>query len=83
MSKDLYPTKTRLALLREVADGRIMLGAGGIAYGGPCYSVVTGRTVTARIAEMFHAGWVEPAEGTEGGYWSLTDAGRAVLDGAK
>lgn len=70
---DLYPTKMRLALLAEVADHRIV----GRAY--DAYSVITGRKVAASMREMETAGWVVLAGGER---WRLTDAGRAVLDGA-
>jgi hypothetical protein len=79
---DLYPTPARLALLRDVDDGKVAddadatpmldLGADGFA------------RVADAIWTMKRAGWVELPPGTdepdEPGTWRLTDAGRAVLE---
>jgi hypothetical protein len=79
---DLYPTRARLALLRDVDDGKVSdsddaapvldLGDDGFA------------RVADAIWTMRRAGWVELPPGTdepdEPGTWRLTDAGRAVLE---
>lgn len=82
---DPYPTPTRLALLRDVAAGEVCCYRNGESYLG------TGdRRVTARMAELRAAGWVElavlthtRADDVTYQQWRLTDAGRAMLDGAR
>lgn len=73
----LYPTPTRLALLADVAAGRVFQD---IVYDD---YIAGGRKVNARIAELKQEGWVEldipPLVGRELPLWLLTDAGRAVL----
>jgi hypothetical protein len=77
---DLYPTKTRLRLLRDADADRVRSEHGNIIAtdhdGGR-------RTVNAAVEELCVAGWVEPGEvrGARRRY-DITDAGRAVLDGA-
>ena len=75
----LFPTKTRLALLRDVArnlvwgdDGDVLAATGD---GGR-------RKVTVQVADMCRAGWVRPGglRGDRRRPYELTDAGRAVLD---
>ena len=81
---DLFPTKTRLALLCDVEAGEVWQKGNG-------ESVVTlieefGVSdflyrCTAAIAEQEQAGWVRLVELKYGAKrWELTDAGRAVLD---
>ncbi len=81
----LYPTPTRLRLLAEVEAGEVWQKPDG-------HSELTDRhyfgvsdpvcIVTARIAELERAGWVELVELAHGSrQWLLTDAGRAVLAG--
>lgn len=82
----LYPTKTRLALLRAVANGYVIdlpdfegdaistFDTSGAEDGEPA------RRVSARIDEFARAGWV--CYGPDGVTLELTGAGRAVLDGA-
>jgi len=70
---DLYPTPTRLALLRRVAEGQIVWLAGGISR-----DERDGSRVTARVAEMERAGWITRDFGPWR-RWKLTDTGRAVL----
>jgi hypothetical protein len=70
---DLHPTKTRLALLGEVDAGRVFRDRIGNSY------ISGDRKVTAAIAEMAAAGWVTIPEDVDLPYWSLTDAGRAIL----
>lgn len=73
---DLHPTPTRLALLADVAAGHIVATATG-----DTTNRRTHTRCTSRIAEVWAAGWVEPAprSGSPGGPWRLTDTGRAVL----
>lgn len=69
--QDLHPTPTRLALLREVAKPMEVWkdDLTGESY------IADGPKVTARLAEMEAAGWVE----VDNSFWQLTDTGRAVL----
>jgi hypothetical protein len=72
----LYPTPTRLELLRAVAAGAVLDGitnddAWLIDLDPPA------TKVTARMAEMDAAGWVH-LDGPP--VWALTDAGRTVLE---
>jgi hypothetical protein len=76
-----YPTKTRIALLRAVADGEVWRYRNEQDYLSEPH-----RKVTARMAELTAADWVELVEprskiARELRYrqWRLTDAGRAVL----
>lgn len=83
---DLFPTKTRLALMRAVAAGHVLQlpdeERGDLAtfdttdaeIGAPA------RRVNARAAELERAGWVRLM--ADDVTYRLTDAGRAVLDGA-
>lgn len=83
MATDLYPTKTRLALLRDVEVGEVWQNSGN------GHSTTPGTigddteplvVVTSRIAEQEQAGWVHLFEHTTGAkQWQLTDAGREVL----
>lgn len=79
----LYPTKTRLALLRAVAAGNVIdlpddkhdaistFDTTGAEEGEPA------RRVSARVDELARAGWV--CYGRDGVTLGLTDAGREVL----
>jgi hypothetical protein len=76
---DLYPTKTRLDLLRAVAYGRVTVSPG---------SQIIHRTESSfsrrcdsAIREQEAVGWVRL--GADGGTYEPTEAGRAVLDGAR
>lgn len=74
---DLYPTKTRLAVLREIAAGR--------ATRTPVASYAAGRAVTAIAADFERVGWIArpPRADRVSDFhwtWQVTDAGRAVLD---
>lgn len=73
---ELHPTPTRLALLRDVAHWHVYRRRG------VDYDSATDRTVTARMAELERAGWVELGGERELDrlLWRLTPAGRAVLD---
>lgn len=76
--ESLYPTPTRLALLRDIRDGRVrdddeltpML-----------HFEEDGEAKTANVSyltwRMGLADWCQP---TETAAWELTDAGRAVLE---
>lgn len=74
---DLYPTPTRLVLLREVDAGNVIDGINDDhAYlldepGEP-------RKVCARIAEAERAGWVFYDDANPP-YWQLTVLGRSIL----
>lgn len=74
---DLYPTKTRRALLLAVDAGDVVDGPD--EYGtihtwliDPPYAP---RKVNNRVGDALYAGWVRQ----DGVTWVLTDAGRAVL----
>ncbi len=89
---ELFPTKTRLALLQaatETRNGRPVLYR--------CRDFTTGNTVaylatadgdrlvTARVSEAITAGWLREGRAEELSMYArrpveLTDAGRAVLD---
>lgn len=81
MPTDLFPTKTRLTLLRDVAVGEVWQRRDGV-------STTTGTigldtqdlvVVTARIAELESAGWVHLYAHALAWQWQLTDVGREVL----
>lgn len=72
----LHPTPTRVALLREVAAGHILQPRPG----GHSRDMA-GKRVTAAIADLAAAGWVERAPGCA--VWDVTAAGRAVLEQAE
>jgi hypothetical protein len=73
---DLYPTPSRLALLREVFGQRVFQDRLGDNY-------VSGeRKCNAAITEMRAADWVRLVDLSGDGIlmWEITDAGRDVLD---
>lgn len=75
----LFPTRTRLRLLRAIADGDVWRGVDG--RDGDDF----GGNVTSRTAELSAHGWVvlgDVYDDRGRRQWRLTDAGRAVLDGA-
>lgn len=88
----LRPTKTRLELLRAVADGRVWqhypLLPEPVFSDVDCGLGVSPRwvKVTRAVHHLKTAGWIALGAG-EGSWsheprrWHLTDAGRAVLDG--
>lgn len=77
---DLYPTKTRLALLEAVNAGAVLEGISESTEGHTWLTFDDGTPavkVTERIRDVFRAGWVwlnEPP------VWRLTDLGREVLE---
>lgn len=81
---DLYPTRTRLALLQDVDDGQVVFAPG---QGGVLNLATTPPTqVVSATAEMRRAGWIDVDldEGADvlGSYpYAVTDTGRAVLAG--
>ena len=76
---DLYPTKTRLALLADVEQHQVHRHQDGTSTTNAGFS-----TVTARITELERAGWVRlPAEDEAGEVlrlWELTTTGRDTLN---
>lgn len=81
---ELYPTKTRLALLRAIQNSQVQVDTTAenfvvVLFPDAPTSWQDRQVVTARVIEVERAGWVElrPWDG-----WQLTAAGRAVLDGA-
>lgn len=82
---NLFPTKTRLALLADVADGKVADDADGAPH------LDCGDDGHARVAEavwlmyragwlMYRAGWLWQRDWSP--VWALTDKGRAVLEGS-
>lgn len=80
----LYPTKTRLALLRAIREGngRIYFEAGDV------FDKVTYTRVTAKVKEFIDHGWVRaltpdeprgPGESKLLTHYRLTDIGLLVL----
>ena len=79
---DLYPTKTRLALLQAVADGAVLEGITPDTEGHTWLTFDDGDKpvkVNARIDEVEKAGWVYINEPP---FWKLTELGREVLEAA-
>jgi hypothetical protein len=74
----LYPTKTRVQLLRDIDAGNVITdfweGMTRIVLDDPEAGDL--RTVTARVQELERAGWCERHE--FGPSWRLTDTGRAI-----
>jgi hypothetical protein len=80
-SADLYPTKARLALLRDIANGQVLTDITAdddvvLLFPDAPTSWQDRRRVTVRVRELEQAGWAEtdPAGVT----WQLTDAGLLV-----
>lgn len=82
---DLYPTPTRLRLLTEIANGQVLTDITReddqdviLLFPDAPTSWQDRVKVTARVRELERAGWAE--EFLLGPTWSLTDAGREVLE---
>lgn len=84
MTSPLYPTPTRKALLRAIAEGngRIYFEAGDVWDGAVSWRV------TERMKELINAGWVYamPVDGDKGPgelgfriYYRLTEEGRRII----
>lgn len=73
----LYPTPRRRWLLAAVRSGDVA------RYGdGHDYHHSTGQKLSAAVADLLRAGWIEPGDERPGNRpWRLTDKGRTVLDG--
>lgn len=80
---DLYPTRTRLHLLAQVANSQVAMdvtddrGHRIVLWPDAPTSWQDQTTVTVRVRELERAGWV--VLDTAGVWWLLTDAGREVL----
>lgn len=72
----LHPTPTRIALLRDVANGHIRWNERD-GFTSFC------TAVNARLTDLERAGWVRIANGGYRQTVALTDAGRAVLTAAE
>lgn len=82
---ELYPTPTRLQLLAQIANDQVLTDITRddnqdviLLFPDAPTSWQDRIRVTARVRELEHAGWA--AEFERGPTWSLTDAGRAILD---
>lgn len=73
----LYPTPTRLALLRDVEAGRVV---GHLPYAVLLSPDARPRHVPDRMRELKRARWVEQIDTEVGEGWRLTAVGQAVLD---
>jgi hypothetical protein len=77
---ELFPTKTRLKLLREVRLGHVYEWLNSRQ----SHIANDGGKVTAAVAELRDAGWISlepPATGnSRRRLWATTGTGRAVLD---
>jgi len=83
---DLYPTKTRLELLREVASSKVKWWPNDVGDDDEwaCWYSDNGgdRKVTARMNELEAAGWVHKGpvrNWTAGRVYEVTDTGAAIL----
>ena len=79
----LYPTKTRLALLRAVDQADVIEGITDDTDGDTWMLFPPPdepRRVTARVMEALGAGWVTLH--ADGVTWRLTDTGRQILAAA-
>ena len=84
MAEQLYPTKTRLALLADLDNGQVLTDITAEGDQGDVIWLYPWAPtqwqdrvkVTARVRELERGGWVEQDEA--GISWWLTDAGREV-----
>ncbi len=78
-NNDLFPTKTRLALLADVLAGSVYERSDGTSV-----NIATDqpRTVTAAIDELSRAGWVRVGQSRMSGRkpWHLTASGTTTLE---
>jgi hypothetical protein len=83
VAKDLYPTKTRLQLLREIANSQVLTDILNVdedvilLFPDAPTSWQDRVKVTTRVRELEAAGWI--AESAEG-EWRLAPGGRAILE---
>lgn len=80
----LDATETRVSLLARVEQGDVLEGITDETEGDTWLTDMDGSApekVTARMAEMEQAGWVEISNNQV--VWQLTDFGRAVLRGSR
>lgn len=83
---DLYPTKTRLRLLRavqsgDVLDGSVLIDDDALGNAWLCEPGEERRKVTARVIELEEAGWIVLDEPYV--HWTLTAEGARVLAAAE
>lgn len=81
----LYPTKTRLRLLLDIANSQVGTDIRAdhdriILWPDAPTSWQDQVVVTARVRELEHAGWVTLDQAEV--WWLVTDAGREVLEAA-
>lgn len=86
---DLYPTKTRRALLQDIADGLVVFDENGVAWRDERLAAfydpftATRTRVAARFQEVVAAGWATSGGRRQGSDEErravLTEAGRTVL----
>lgn len=80
---DLYPTPTRIKLLRAIEAGEVVRSW---ALRMEPHDRLDGRRVNRRVEELARAGWAAYPPMQFGGrtaVWRLTDAGREILRGAR
>lgn len=80
----LFPTKTRLALLRAVANGQVHTDwtvdeFRAVLFPDAPTSWQDASTVTARVLEVEREGWIEERGST--GEWRLSEEGLRILAG--
>jgi hypothetical protein len=71
----LYPTKTRLALLRSVDERRVY------EFEGDAYDEVSGSKVSARLRELIAHDWVSAARFGSTTSYRVTNFGRRAMNG--
>ena len=83
---ELYPTKTRLALLRAVQRGEVTRyrPSAGPQYDCWCPNEGVARVVTSRMDQLLRAGWVKHGWPLHASIyapipWLLTGAGKQIL----
>jgi hypothetical protein len=71
----LYPTKTRIALLRAVVNRRVY------DFEGEAYDEASGTKVSARLRELIGHEWVAATRFGSTTSYRLTNLGRRALNG--